>query len=78
MEKTGEPAIYTNVLLKGTTYGTSTDDNGYFNLTRIPLGKYTLMATSIGYDTATIQVELTKANLELKIPSERRAPSTCR
>ena len=37
MEDTGEPAIFTNVYLKGTTYGTTTDDNGFFNLTKIPL-----------------------------------------
>ncbi len=62
IEKTGEPAIFTNVFLKGTTYGTSTDDNGYFNLSRIPIGKYTLIATSIGFDTAKAEVEITKAD----------------
>ena len=62
LEKTGEPAIFTNVFLKGTTYGTSTDDNGYFNLSRIPIGKYTLIATSIGFDTARAEVEITKAD----------------
>lgn len=60
MENTGEPAIYTNVFLEGTTYGTSTDDNGYFDLSRIPLGEYTLLATSIGYDSASVKVEITK------------------
>ncbi|MEQ8908075.1 MAG: TonB-dependent receptor [Vicingaceae bacterium] len=60
-EKTGEPAIYTNVFLEGTTYGTSTDDNGYFNLSRIPLGSYTVLATSIGFDTARAEVKLEKA-----------------
>lgn len=62
IEKTGEPAIFTNVFLKGTTYGTSTDDNGYFNLSRVPLGKYTVIATSIGFDTASAVIELTKPN----------------
>lgn len=60
LKKTGEPAIYTNVYLKGTTYGTTTDDNGYFNLSKIPLGKYTLLATSIGFDSAIVEVELAK------------------
>jgi hypothetical protein len=62
IEKTGEPAIFTNVFLKGTTYGTSTDDNGYFNLSRVPLGKYTVIATSIGFDTASAVIELTQPN----------------
>ncbi len=62
MEETGEPAIYVNVYLKGTTYGTTTDDNGFFNLTKVPIGNYTVMATSIGYDTATASVSIEKAN----------------
>lgn len=61
LKKTGEPAIYTNVYLSGTTYGTITDDNGYFNLSKVPLGKYTLLATSIGFDSAIVEVELKKA-----------------
>lgn len=62
LKKNGEPAIFTNVYLQGTTYGTSTDENGYFNLSKIPLGTYTLLATSIGFDSATTVVELKEAN----------------
>jgi len=62
MNETGEPAIYINVILKGTTYGTTTDDNGFFNLTKVPLGNYEVIATSIGYDTARANVSLEKAN----------------
>ncbi|HJN05063.1 MAG TPA: hypothetical protein QF480_00465, partial [Bacteroidales bacterium] len=29
-EETGEPAIFCNIVLAGTTYGASTDVNGYF------------------------------------------------
>lgn len=60
-EKTGEPAIYVNVFLKGTTYGVTTDDNGFFNITQVPLGKYEVVATTMGYDTATAVVDLSKA-----------------
>lgn len=59
-KKNGEPAIFVNVYLKGTTKGTNTDGNGYFNLSRIPIGEYTLIATSIGYDTATVKIRVTK------------------
>lgn len=58
LNKTGEPAIFTNVTLKGTTYGTSTDENGYYNLTKVPLGKYTIVVSSVGYDPASVEVEL--------------------
>ena len=52
-ESTGEPMMFTNVYLKGTNYGGSTDVNGYFNINRIPDGRYTLLITSVGYDTIT-------------------------
>ncbi len=60
IEKTGEPAIFVNVYLKGTTHGTTTDANGYYNLSRIPQGSYQLMATSVGFDTATANISITK------------------
>ena len=50
-ESTGEPMMFTNVYLKGTTFGGSTNENGYFNINRIPDGRYTLLITSVGYDT---------------------------
>lgn len=62
IEKTGEPAIFTNVVLEGTTFGTATDVNGYFSLSNIPLGEYTVLATSIGYDSAKSTINLTKQN----------------
>lgn len=57
-ESTGEPVMFSNVFLKGTTLGCSTTENGYFNITRIPDGKYTLCITCVGYDTLTDQVSL--------------------
>lgn len=52
----GEPILFTNVFLKGTTMGASTDVNGYFSITRIPPGNYTLMSTYLGYDTASAAI----------------------
>ncbi len=59
-ESTGEPLMFTNVYLKGTTYGGSTNENGYFNINRIPDGKYTLLITNVGYDSITEQISLSK------------------
>ena len=50
-KETGEPIIFTNVYLYKTSYGAATDENGYFSITRIPDGSYTLMVTFLGYDT---------------------------
>jgi len=52
LKETGEPAIFVNVILKGTSIGSTTDENGYYTMSTVPLGNYTLMATSIGFDTA--------------------------
>lgn len=50
-QATSEPSIYTSVYLKGTTYGAQTNLDGFFSISRIPEGTYTLTVTSIGYDT---------------------------
>ncbi len=55
---TGEPIAYTNVILKGTTEGAQTDVNGFFSLSA-PVGSYTLISTQLGYDTASIEVNIT-------------------
>jgi len=57
---TDEPVIFTNVYLKGTNYGTSTDVNGFYSISKVPVGNYTLMSTSIGYDTASVELALKK------------------
>ena len=54
----GEPVMFANVFLKGTTHGSTTDINGYFSITRIPDGTYTLMVTSVGYDTIAENVSV--------------------
>lgn len=85
-KETGEPVIFTNVYLYKTNFGAATDVNGYFTISRIPDGNYTLMVTYLGYDTLreditirkntviTRQLFLTKAafNLgEVQITAER-------
>lgn len=50
-EDSGEPIIFTNVYLYKTSYGAATDVNGFFAISRIPNGDYTLMVTYLGYDT---------------------------
>lgn len=59
-ESTGEPMMFTNVYLKGTTFGGATNENGYFNINRVPDGRYTLLITSVGYDTISETFNLSK------------------
>lgn len=55
---TGEPLSYTSVFLKGTSFGTITDNLGFFNISSVPKGEYTLMASYIGFDTFSIDITI--------------------
>lgn len=57
----GEPVGFSNVYLKGTTIGTSTDLNGFFTLTKINPGTQTLIITNLEFDTIS-EVISVKAN----------------
>ena len=59
-EGSGEPVIFTNVYLEGTTLGSATDVNGYYSITKIQPGTYTLMVTALGFDTLSKQVSVGK------------------
>ncbi len=57
-EDDGEAILFTNVFLHGTTYGAATDVNGYYNITNVPAGNYTLMVTYLGYDTLRREISV--------------------
>jgi TonB-linked SusC/RagA family outer membrane protein len=45
----GESLIGAQVFIRGTTFGTFTDEAGQFRLTRVPAGEYILRVSTIGY-----------------------------
>jgi outer membrane cobalamin receptor len=47
--KTHEGIAYANVSIQGTTRSATANDSGYFRLTRVPAGTYTLVARRVGY-----------------------------
>ncbi|MCK9204380.1 MAG: TonB-dependent receptor, partial [Bacteroidales bacterium] len=57
-QETGEPVLFTNVYFYKTSIGAPTDANGYFAITRIPPGNYTLMVTYVGFDTLKMPVSI--------------------
>ncbi len=65
-QESSEPAIYTSVYLKGTTFGNQTNLDGFFTITQIPPGDYTLMITSIGYDTVQLPLTLKSGDILTK------------
>ena len=62
-EETGEPVLFTNVYFSKTTLGAPTDENGYFAITRIPPGDYTLLVTYIGFDSLVIPMTIKAGDL---------------
>jgi hypothetical protein len=51
LKSSGEPVLFTTVYLKGTNIGQATDVNGYFSISQVPPGDYTIMISSMGFDT---------------------------
>ena len=56
--KNGEEIPYANVYLKQTKMGTSTNENGFYELKNVPKDNYTLVISSIGYRTKTIKINV--------------------
>ncbi|MCL7762418.1 TonB-dependent receptor [Polaribacter sp. Z014] len=52
----GEDLPYTNVYLKRSTLGTSSNENGFYLLKNIPNGKYTVVISSVGFKTKYIKI----------------------
>lgn len=61
--ESGEAVIFTNVIIQGTTIGSTTDDNGYFSITETPVGKQTVICTALGYDTALMEIDVQKGKI---------------
>ena len=56
--RTGEHIAYATLALKGTTIGAATDATGHFFLKNLPTGRFTLVASAVGYAPAEREVEL--------------------
>ncbi len=54
----GEPVAFSNVYLKGTTTGASSDINGYFSVNKVKPGSYTLMVTNLEFDTISESITI--------------------
>jgi len=60
-KKNGEPVIFTNVFLKGTTMGVQTDVNGFYSITKVPAGDYLIAVSAINFDSVSQRISV-KAN----------------
>lgn len=62
-KKTGEPVIFTNVILREIMMGKPTDINGFYSLTKVKPGEYTLFCWGVGYDTAKVKIEIRSGHI---------------
>lgn len=90
-KETGEPVLFTPVMIKGTQMGALTDVNGFYSITDVPAGSYELTVNTIGYDTLVVVVQIaagqvvskqlyvkkTSVNLKsVEVSAEREAQKT--
>ncbi|MDD4385535.1 MAG: TonB-dependent receptor, partial [Bacteroidales bacterium] len=54
----GDHVPFANIVLKGTTIGTSTDETGHYKMINLPVGKFTVVATAIGYMPAEKEITI--------------------
>jgi len=59
---TKKPIENVDVFLSFTTRGDITDRNGIYTIERVPVGKYNLVVSMIGYEIEKIDIELTKGS----------------
>ena len=90
-KETGEPIMFCNVSIEGTSYGAQTDINGMYTLSKIQSGNHTLVVTYVGYEKLSKNITLKKGQLltitlelktssvkidEVEISAERQAMKT--
>lgn len=56
--ETNEPVPFVNIIVKGTTMGTATDEKGQYTLRSIPPGTYTLAVSSVGYEAVEAEIKV--------------------
>lgn len=66
MDDNNQPLPGATVQVEGTSFGSVTDDNGYFTLSDIPPGDHFLIARYLGYAPARKQIQI-EPNLEQEV-----------
>ena len=75
-EYNNEPLAFANVLLKGTTIGTTSDFDGLYELNNLESGTYTIVVSFVGYETQEIMVTVvTDKVTEVNVPMGASAAS---
>jgi iron complex outermembrane recepter protein len=70
MDATKDPLIGANVVLKGTTSGTTTDFDGNFTLVVSEKAPFTLVVSYLGYTTKEVQITASTAGMKITLEEE--------
>ncbi|MBA4853307.1 TonB-dependent receptor [Emticicia sp. BO119] len=60
-----KPLSGATIVLKNTSQGTQTDENGFFRLDKVPVGRHQLEISSVGFETQTISEILVESGKEI-------------
>lgn len=75
-EYNDEPLAFANVLIKGTTKGTTSDFDGLYGFENLAAGQYTLQFSFVGYETLEINVDVVAGKVvEVNVPMGASAAS---
>lgn len=58
-EESKEPIIGANVFINNSTIGSATDLKGYYQISKVPMGKFELVVTYISHKSQTIPISIT-------------------
>jgi hypothetical protein len=62
-EESGQPVLFCNILVKELGSGATADENGFYIIQNMQTGNYTLQASTIGFDTASIAISLNEGQV---------------
>ncbi|WP_299112382.1 TonB-dependent receptor [uncultured Winogradskyella sp.] len=75
-EYNNEPLPFANILIKGTTTGTTSDIDGLYQFTELDPGSYTLVFSFVGYETIEIKAEVVPGKVTtINVPMAASAAS---
>ncbi|MDO5979278.1 TonB-dependent receptor [Flavivirga spongiicola] len=75
-EYNNEPLAFANVIIKGTTKGTTSDFDGHYTLEGLDPGPYTLIFSFVGYETQEINIQIVAGKVtEVNVPMGASAAS---
>ncbi len=58
-----EAIPFASVAIKEKTIGTTSDANGFFSITKLPAGKFTVVVSAVGYEVWVQEVQLTEGQI---------------